>query len=589
MLSLLHRRVVRSVRAMLAAIALWWRRATGRIVYSQDRTPAAAIGRRILLWLPVVAILMILLAWPAAKVLTFWRAHDLAAKSAASFEKKEYRLAFLQAESAAALRPDLAPVVRAQAFARTAGADPSGLSYFVRLRGLTPLEDRDLSAWIEAAAALGNEAEFSQAAEALTAAGRSNEINPWRSRRAFRKGNLADAERFMRAALVENDTTALRLELARVLAAIGTPQATAEATTIVSGAATTPEADKALAFGLKHVEAGPATRRAWADQVLRDPSPDKAAILPAASVMVDDRHWTLEEAVRKLDAIFLGAGLEARTSYATWLAERKRPRGEVLRLVEESEAKHSAEAFQVRANAAVESKDWMAVLRLLDAGSPVDPATAQLLRARAEDSLNRKALARTSLRRAVRAAADSRTLPAVLAEVDARQEAMLADEVLLEMCGEPAHAEYVVRVARYRFGQRGEPRLAEEAVARYPADKTLIPTVRDHRWRRALLAGEPVSAAATGEASESEPTNVDFRITHALALLREGRSAEARLALAPLEPVSHQLFAGQKAVLAAVLAATGSSNEATALAKSINPQHLTDGEYRLVFSLADGN
>jgi hypothetical protein len=231
----------------------------------------------------------------------------------------------------------------------------------------------------------------------------------------------------------------------------------------------------------------------------------------------------------------------------------------------------------------------MAVLRLLDAGSPVDPATAQLLRARAEDSLNRKALARTSLRRAVRAAADSRTLPAVLAEVDARQEAMLADEVLLEMCGEPAHAEYVVRVARYRFGQRGEPRLAEEAVARYPADKTLIPTVRDHRWRRALLAGEPVSAAATGEASESEPTNVDFRITHALALLREGRSAEARLALAPLEPVSHQLFAGQKAVLAAVLAATGSSNEATALAKSINPQHLTDGEYRLVFSLADGN
>lgn len=185
----------------------------------------------------------------------------------------------------------------------------------------------------------------------------------------------------------------------------------------------------------------------------------------------------------------------------------------------------------------------------------------------------------------MRAAADSRTLPAVLAEVDARQQSPLADEVLLEMCGEPAHAEYVVRVARYRFGQRGEPRLADEAVARYPSDKTLIPTVRDHRWRRALLTGEMVSPTETGKASESEPTNVEFRITHALALLRDGRAAEARLALAPLEPVSHQLFAGQKAVLAAVLAATGSPGEATALAQSINSQHLTDAEYRLIYQI----
>ena len=53
--------------------------------------------------------------------------------------------------------------------------------------------------------------------------------------------------------------------------------------------------------------------------------------------------------------------------------------------------------------------------------------------------------------------------------------------------------------------------------------------------------------------------------------------------------MSHQLFAGQKAVLAAVLAATGSANEAASLAKSINPQHLTDGEYRLVFSLTTGS
>ncbi|MGA0094789.1 MAG: hypothetical protein ACO3J2_10940 [Chthoniobacterales bacterium] len=564
---------------------LWWREVSGPLHRSQHRSLWAAIRRRILLILPAIALLLLLLAWPAMNTFSLWRAHDLAARSLANFERKAYRLAFLQAESAAALQDGLAPVVRARALARTAAADPGALVLFGKLQDMGALTERVLSAWIEAAAVLGTEEELNKAVGALSSAGRGEEVNPWRSRRAFRKGNLADAERHMRTALAEKDTTPLRLELARVLAAIGTPDSIAEATGIVTAAASTPEADKALAFGLKYVKAGPATRRAWADQALRDPAPDNVAVLPAASVMIEDRHWTVDEAVRRLDPVFLGADLDARVAYATWLSERKRPRGEVLRLVDERDAKHSADAFRVRSTAAVEANDWMAVLRLLDAGPPVDPATAQLLRARAEDALNRKALARTSLRRAVRAAADSRTLPAVLAEVDARDEAKLADEVLLEMCGEPSVAEYVLRVARYRFGQRGEPRLTDEAVQRYPARANIIPTVRDYRWRRALLAGESVDPAETGRVGQEEPSNVDFRITHALALLRAGRAAEARLALAPYEPVCHQLFAGQKAVLAAVLAATGSTNEAVELVRTINPQQLTDAEYRLIYSL----
>jgi hypothetical protein len=579
------RRLAKFVRSIPSAIALWWREVTGPLNRSQHRSLGAAVRRRILLCLPPVVLVSLLLAWPAAKVFAFWRAHDLAAKSLSNFERKEYRLAFLQAESAAALQADLAPVVRARALARTAAADPGALVHFEKLRDMQALNERDLSAWIEAAAVLGTEADLNKAAAALDGAGRGDEVNPWRSRRAFRKGNLADAERFMRAALAEKDSTPLRLELARVLAAIGTPASTAEATGIVTAAASTPEANKALSFGLKYVRAGPATRRAWADQALRDPAPGNTALLPAATVMVADRHWTIDQAVRELDSVFLGADLDARVAYATWLAERKRPRGEVLRLVDEGDAKHSADAFRVRATAAVEAKDWMAVLRLLDAGPPVDPATAQLLRARAEDALNRKALARTSLRRAIRAAADSRTLPSVLAEVDARDESKLADEALLEMCDEPSIAEYVLRVARYRFGQRGEPRLTDEAMQRYPARANLIPTVRDYRWRRALLAGESVDPAETGRVSQAEPGNVDFRITHALALLRAGRAAEARLALAPLEPVSHQLFAGQKAVLTATLVATGSPNEAAELVRSINAQQLTDAEYRIVYGI----
>jgi hypothetical protein len=45
------------------------------------------------------------------------------------------------------------------------------------------------------------------------------------------------------------------------------------------------------------------------------------------------------------------------------------------------------------------------------------------------------------------------------------------------------------------------------------------------------------------------------------------------------------LEASQKAVVVAVLAASGSPGEAMALARTIKSAHLTEGEYRLVYAL----
>ncbi|MBU3665817.1 MAG: hypothetical protein FGM15_08085 [Chthoniobacterales bacterium] len=580
-----RRKIKKFFASIIPGIRLWWKEATGRIRRSRHRNYRQAVFRRVLLWIPVLAVVGLILAYPAVKLFMLWRAYDLAHKSVASFERKEYRLAFLQSESAGALKPDLAPVVRARALSRTGLGDRSSLAYWKTLRQMGEMNDEDLSAWAEAAAVLGTDADMSEVKTVLDNAGRTGEANAWRSRRAFRYGNLVDAEKFMRAAIAENDSIPLQLELARVLAAIGTPDATAEAVRIVSSAAAGPEANKALAFGLTYIPVGPATRRTWAERALANLSSDNEALLPAASAMVNDRHWTTDEAVAQLAPVFVGAPLKQRVKYVSWLAEKNRPREEVLRSVTSREAKHSPEVFRLRADEAVEARDWQEVLRLLDAGSPLDEAASQLLRAKAEAALGRTALAQTALRRAVRASVNSLTLPETLAEVDARNESGLADEVLLEMCGEPALAEYVLRVARYRFGMRGEPRLIDEGMSRYPVSENPVPTVRDFRWRKSLLAGERVDPALTARVSTDEPTNVDFRITHALALLNDGRPAEARLALAALEPVSHQLFAGQQAVLAAVLAASGSQAEAARLARGIKGAHLTDPEYRLVLPI----
>ena len=167
----------------------------------------------------------------------------------------------------------------------------------------------------------------------------------------------------------------------------------------------------------------------------------------------------------------------------------------------------------------------------------------------------------------------------------------ISDEVLLDLCGEYATAEYALRVARWRFSSRGEPRLRQEAYQRAIKAAPKASTVADLARLESLLNRDSVDTAETAAALQAEPDNIDFRLTHALALFAAGRAGEARTVLEPQRIVQHQLQPGQKAIAAAVLAATGMKNEAIRLARTMNPDHLTDPEYRLVyaFTTADGS
>jgi hypothetical protein len=141
-----------------------------------------------------------------------------------------------------------------------------------------------------------------------------------------------------------------------------------------------------------------------------------------------------------------------------------------------------------------------------------------------------------------------------------------------------------LRIARWRFSSRGEPRLRQEAYLRAVSAAPKASTVADLARLERLLNREPVDTKETAAALQSEPDNIDFRLTHALALFADGRAVEARTVLEPQRIVQHQLQPGQKAIAVAVLAATGMKNEAVRLARSMTPDHLTDAEYRLVFA-----
>ena len=567
----------------------WWREATGQTAdWHQDLSLGRAILRRIMLWSPVLVVLALIGGGVGFYLFTGWRAHDLARKARINAKDGELRYALIQAESARGLRGNDPHVLRAYAVVLAANNDPKALKVWAEVQAMEPLTDEDQAERADAAVRLGDEEEFNRGVNELEAAGKTSQAHAWRARRALRQKDFTGAEKYFRLAVQEAPDAELRLELARLLAVIGTNESLAEAVQIIDSMADTPDGMKALAYGLNQVPAGPATRLAWANRAFTELRPDNEALLPAATALVDDRHQTVEQIVKQLQTVYTGAQPEQRGAYARWLLDHKRP-DDALVFARSAEARSSRGTFLVRAEALSTKEDWQGLLKLVDAGSPVNETVTLLLKARAERGLGRDSAADGNLRKAIKASGPRFLLPELLAQVDELGKSDLANEALLDLCSDRAVSEYALRIARWRFSQRGEPRLRQQAYRNALEASPSAPSVKDLDRQLRLMAGEKVDPAETGAALDEEPSNIDLRLTHALALMRDGRAAEARKVLEPCEAIRHQLQPGQKAVVVAVLAATGSRNEAIALARTMRSSHLTDAEYRLVyeFTLAD--
>ena len=562
----------------------WWREATGQNAeWHHDYSPGRAILRKIMLWSPAVVVVLLVGGTVGTVLFTGWRAQDLAKKALASLERGDQRLALIQAESARNLRKNHPEVLRAYAKVRFAANDPACLEIWKQIAEQGPLTSEERQAQAEAAVRFGGAEVFDSAIAEFEATGRQADADTWRGRRALQQKDFTAAERFFRQAALAESTADRRIELARLLVTIGTADSRAEAVQIVESMAAGPDASKALAFGLSAVPAGPATRRAWAERVLAEPKADDPAVITAADVLVDDRLMTIDEVVELLQIVFTGARLEDRGRYAQWLLERNRPMV-ALDFVRPSEVRGSRGGYLVRAEALSATQDWKTLLKMVNSGSPLSDSVTNILRARAEEGLGRPSAARASLRKAVRSSVARGSLAETLAELDRMGKQSVADEVLIDLCGEFASAEYALRIARWRFSNRGEPRLRQEAYRNAIGAAPKASTVADLARLERLLNREHVDITETAAALNSEPDNIDFRLTHALALFADGRAVEARTVLEPQRIVQHQLQPGQKAIAVAVMAATGMKSEAVRLARTMRPDHLTDPEYRLVFA-----
>jgi tetratricopeptide (TPR) repeat protein len=540
-----------------------------------------------------------------------WRARDLAEKALQSFEIANYRAAWLQMNSARNLRPNDAGVLRAAAIIESRFGLPSAMESWDRFAAKRDLSPEDLVERGRAAAALGNEEQFTRAVDGLDSAGDAASAGRLRTVRSLARGNMDRAIEEARRAVAATDDPALKLDLARLILRrhvdqlAAAPQAEESQRTakemfaIVDSLQGTAKGEEALAFGLTFLLPGQEGQERWANLAMKNADASNPALLPAATVMVDLGKAKPEELHAQLRPIFDPAPLDRRSAFVAWLTRHDMPR-EALSLITAQEAGENADPFLARTAALAKMDNWTAVIETVDAGGNVQQSLRLITKARAEYALRQQAQSGAkSLADALRAAVREGTLPAIVATGDEMGGQAVVDATLVELCGDPGVADEVFRMTRDRLSRRGpaaQAQLSEahaRALAAAPnavsaqdyARYVKLLTKPDDNATEAEIAALAVSPEETAQAVAASPNDPAVRATHALALLKAGRPEEAVAAFDDLTVFFNRVPPGQQAVICRVLAEGGQEPAAMQAAQAIDRTALTNGESRLLQSL----
>lgn len=567
-------------------------------------SPGRISKHRLKKWMRLSAVagmalaVLVVLGTVGYQLLAGWRARDLAAKARANFESANYRMAWLQINSAKELSETDDEVLRVAAMIEAGLGRASALDYYEKLSTKTDLTTEDLLAKARVAVRFGNDAQFAGVVADLESAGLPVEAGNLRAARKLRQGDLDRAIAEARQAAVSTDDPALKLSLARLHGRRFQPEfgigrnpsaealaASAEMVAIIDALTDAPQRDEALAFGINEAYLPKQARVRWAEAAFEKVDASNPALLPSAVFLVDSGIKSPRQVHAQLRPAFDAAPLERRSAYALWLTGAGMPK-EALTLITAQEAGESTAAFGARTEALFKSNNLDAVLAACDAGGNIDADVRLVAKARAEYGRGRGAQAgAAALREAMDAAAKSGRLEFLVPTGDVLGASAVVDEKLAQLCGDPAVADYAFRVARDRFSRRGRQSLLITSLERTLAASPQSAAALDCQRYIRLLEGGDVALEETASAAAMEPANVTFRITHGLNLLKKGRSADALKAFDDVTVFANRLPPGQLAVIAAILAANGDTQRARSAADGLDPELLNKTEYTLIVPL----
>lgn len=550
--------------------------------------------RRTLAITSIVLLLLAALGAAGYHFFTGWRARDLASKAKDNFERGNYRMAWLQINSAKDLRASDPDVLRAAAIIEAGLGRAEALAHLEKLAERTDLTPKELQARALAALRHGTDEQFEQAVADLEKSGKTSEAGEMRAARKLRRGDLDNAVAAARSAAEASDDPQLKLGLARLLVQRYRPEfgpgltpspgalaGSAEAVALIDALLTTPQRNEALAFALNQINTTPENRIRWANAAMESIETDNPALLPAAAVLVRSGQKTPQQIHEQLRPVFDAAALDRRAAYALWLTGAGMPK-EALTLITAQEAGESTAAFGARTEALFATENLDAVFAAVEAGGNVDDDVRFAVKARAEYARDHDAKGAEALGEAMVAAAKNGRLEMIIPTGDSLGASGVVDAKIVALCGDPAVADYVFRVARERFSSKGRSTLLSTALESARAAAPQGPAIRDYERHVALAGGKEVDEQETASASAAEPANVNFRITHALNLLRHNKPQEALQVFDTITVFADRLPPGQLAVIAAVLAANGDTDRARAAAAMVEPDLLLPGEYALI-------
>jgi len=544
---------------------------------------------------PWVILLFLVIVLPTGYYLfTGWRARDLAAKARESFERGNYRMAWLQLASAREMRPSDPEVLRTGVLLETKFGRPEALETLQRLESKSALSQEDAEKRAQMAMRFGGEEEFEAAVQKLEAMGGNSQAVTLRAARAALRGDIDRAISEARRAVEKSDSPEAKLELARLLGKryghvirkYGRPAAEdvpalEEITKIVDNMQGTALAAPALALGLGTTAADAATKRRWADAAMQNVAASNPALLPAAEFLVRSGAVPAEDMRTRLRVVYDTAPLAQRADFALWLSRQGMPK-EALTLVTAQEASDDMSAFLARTDALGKLANWQGIFEAAESAEKVPDSLRQLTRVWALVNLGNDDAKRQSLvpaiESAVQSAAREKQLGAMVDSLDSIGAGAATDAELERLCANPATADAAFSLLRDRIGRSSGTAALEPAYARAKTAAPNAPSVLDHGRYLELFGGLQIQTADTEAAIASQPSEVYPRITHALFMLRRKDPAGAKATFDNITVFFDQMIPAHQVVVAAFTAGTGDMELARLMRRVIRTDVLTAGE-----------
>lgn len=542
--------------------------------------------RRILvIGLPSAAVLAVAVALAVPRIKD-WRAGQFVERSKALLAEQKMQEAFNNAASAMQMRPSLPAVRRAYADVMLAAGRTEGLDILRQMTADGTASPEDRLALVDAALRFGDIPQAERETFALLqSGGRTPDALLRLARVRLAQQKTEDAVQALRESLEAGSDPQAALLLARVQLAANTPDSTAEALALLRPLAR--QKDKRGLEALLVLVASPALKSpegaGWVAALRAHPEATDEQKLAAASaeMQLDPKRYS--EIVHRAVAEYRDGTIEQRTQLARWL-NQNREYDAVLDVIKPEEAAKRSDLFLIRLDAMAGRGDWKDIGDLLRGEAiPLQVPVVLLYRGRAARETGDPESSATFYRRAViEAATTTDLLWYVINYLQRVGEDQVLEQELGRLTENPATArqafQALVPIVQKRQDAEELYQLYDRMRTRLPADSVVQ---NDHRYF-AALTGRRADVSGARELAEREPRMLAYRITLALAHLKNAQPEAAMRVFdgVTLDPMQIQPY--QRAVLAAVLGANHRDDEARQLARSVPASAVTVQELELI-------